>query len=184
MIVTRVQALLDSPATSEAGVRAKPQSKRVFVVHGHDETMRLAVVGVLTKLGLVPVVLHDMPNRGRTIIEKFTDYADVGFAIVLFSPDDMGYPSDKTPEAAVPRARQNVVFEMGYFLGQLGRDRVVALHRVASEFAMPSDYSGVLYTPFDANARWELELVRELRAAEYDVNANDLIQQNPRANRE
>lgn len=93
------------------------KSDRVFIVHGHDEGMRESVARVLTKLSLEPVILHEQPDQGRTIIEKFYDYSDVGFAVVLLSPDDRGYLDSDGPDAASSRARQNVILEWGFFLG-------------------------------------------------------------------
>jgi predicted nucleotide-binding protein len=149
-------------------------STRVFVVHGHDDAMKHAVARTLTALRLDPVILHEQPNRGRTVIEKFSDFANVSFAVVLLSPDDTARPRTSPPEDAKLRARQNVILELGYFLGKLGRERVVALYREAKDFEMPSDYSGVLFVPFDANGRWQFDLARELRAVGYSVDLNHL----------
>lgn len=156
-------------------VDVEEQSNRVFVVHGHDDSMKLAVARTLEKLGLHPIILHEQPNLGRTIIEKFTDYSGVSFATVLLSPDDIGYPRNAPPEEAKYRARQNVILELGYFLGRLGRERVVVLHRQEERFEMPSDYSGVLYVPFDSTGRWQFDLVKELKACGYNVDANRLL---------
>lgn len=148
---------------------------KVFIVHGHDETMKVSAARTVEKLGLVPIILHEKPNQGRTVIEKFADYADVEFAVVLLSPDDLAVPSTESPEKLRPRARQNVIFEMGYFIGKLGRERVVALYRAVSEFELPSDYSGVLYVAYDNTGRWQFDLVRELSACGYNVDANRLL---------
>lgn len=147
---------------------------KVFIVHGHDQEMRESVARALEKLGLDPIILHEQPNKGRTIMEKFTDYGDVGFAVVLLSPDDMGYAKNENPENAKARARQNVILELGFFIGKLGRDRVVAIYRLHPSFEMPSDYSGVLYTPYDDSGQWRFKLVTELQAAGYAVDANKL----------
>ena len=150
-------------------------SNRIFVVHGHDEAMKQAVARTLKKIGLKPTILHEQTNEGRTIIGKFSDYSDVSFAVVLISPDDMAYPKDQPSEDAKPRARQNVIFELGFFIGKLGRNRVlIVLYQEEKKCEMPSDYSGVLYTPYDSSERWQLDLVRELKACEYDVDANKL----------
>lgn len=125
-------------------------SNRVFVVHGHDNEMKQAVARTVERLGLEAVILHERPNRGQTIIEKIECYADVGFAVVLLSPDDIGYSNTAGPDAAIPRARQNVILELGYFAGKLGRERVVALHR--GDMELPSDYDGVLYTRYDGDS--------------------------------
>ena len=148
---------------------------KVFIVHGHDQAMKEAVARTLDKLALDPVILHEQPSEGKTIIEKFTDYAEVGYAVVLLSPEDYAYERGSSPEDASLRARQNVIFELGYFIGRLGRDRVIAIHLQEELFEMPSDYSGVLFVPFDAADRWQFDLVRELKAAGYDVDANLLL---------
>lgn len=171
--------LSEVPEVTE-GLGAKDEkSNRIFVVHGHDDEMRLAVARSLEKLKLDPVILHEQPDRGRTIIEKFTDYSDVGFAVVLLSPDDMGYRNAQSPSEARPRARQNVILELGYFLGKLGRENVLVLYRQADDrqaddLEFPSDYSGVLYTPFE-EGKWQFGLVRELKACGYAVTADALV---------
>ena len=159
--------LTDAPQTSA--------SRSVFIVHGHDEEMKQAVARTLEKLDFDPVVLHEQPDQGRTIIEKFSDYADVGFAVILLSPDDMAYPRGCSPKDARPRARQNVVLELGYFIGKLGRKNVVALYREEEKFEWPSDYSGVLHKPYDESGQWQFALVTELKAAKYVVDANKLV---------
>lgn len=156
-------------------VKAKPQGKRVFIVHGHDETMKEAVARMVTQLGLEPIILHEQPNKGRTIIEKFTNYADVSYAVVLLSPDDRAFPKDKSASQSRPRARQNVILELGYFLGQLGREHVFPLYRGDRDFEIPSDYSGVIYTQFDDAGAWKLRMVKELKACGFKVDANRLV---------
>jgi predicted nucleotide-binding protein len=152
-------------------------SNKVFVVHGHAEDMKQGMARVLTDLGLDPVILHEQPNQGRTIIEKFENFADVGFAVVLLSGDDMAYPAGVEHKKAKPRprARQNVVGEMFFFLGKLGRDCIFPLYKEVENFELPSDYQGVLYTPYNATGQWRFQLVQELKAAGYDVDANKLI---------
>ena len=150
-------------------------SSRIFIVHGRNEAMKQTVARTIEKIGLAPIVLHEKPSKGRTIIEKFTDYSDVSFAVVLLSSDDVAYPKNQPPEHAKFRARQNVVFELGFFIGKLGRKRVLVLYEEDKDFEMPSDYSGVLYTPYDKAGRWQFDLVKELKACGYNVDANRLI---------
>lgn len=161
-------------------------SNRIFVVHGRDETMKQSVARTLEQLGLEPIILHERPSRGKTVIEKVFGYSDVSFAVVLLSPDDMAYPKRGSPKNARARARQNVIFELGFFLGRLGRDRVVALYQKARKFELPSDYSGVLYILFDQSGSWQLALVNELKASGFNVDANRLLPETParRAGRE
>lgn len=141
--------------------------QKVFVVHGHDEGARDAVVVLLKDLGLWNIVLRDQPHAGRTIIEKFEDYANVGYAVVLLTPDDFGGCQD-TPHQIKSRVRQNVIFELGYFLGTLGRHRVGALYKEGVE--IPSDYAGVLFLAMDSGGVWKYKLAQEMQAAGLQVN--------------
>lgn len=147
-------------------------SKQVFVVHGRDQGALAEVKQVLSQLGLEPVVLQDLHNKGRTIIEKFEDHAQVGFAVVVCTPDDAGKLADGDTQPQ-PRVRQNVIFELGYFLGKLGRAKVCTLIKGVVE--VPSDYYGVVYVEMDDKRAWRFELIRELKEAQFDVDANDLV---------
>jgi predicted nucleotide-binding protein len=173
--------LLDTIVEEQALFGSQPlaapreKSRRIFIVHGRDEQMKEAAARCLSSLAFDPVILHEQPNSGRTIIEKFEDYADVGFAVVLLSPDDIGRLASEPPASAVPRPRQNVVLELGYFFGALGRNNVVPIYRDTPGFELPSDYSGVAFVPFDPSGAWRVLLARELKAAGYAVDANLLI---------
>ena len=144
-------------------------SNRVFIVHGRNEGIKEAVARFIEKLELEAIILHEKPSKGRTIIEKFSDYSDVHFAIVLLTADDIGKEKDSS-EDFKPRARQNVIFELGYFIGKLGRDKVCALYEEGVE--IPSDYQGVIFIPLDERGRWKYDIVRELLAAGFKVDAN------------
>ena len=151
-----------------------PKNNKIFVVHGHDTEMKQTVARTLEKLGLEPVILHEQPNRGRAIIEKFEDCSEViSFAIILLSPDDKGCEANNFPGSAKLRARQNVILELGYFIGKLGRNKVLVLFKDENDFEHPSDFVGVLYTPFKGG--WELEMIGELQSYGYDVDANKLV---------
>jgi len=149
------------------------QSSKIFVVHGRNEAVREAVARFLEKLGLEPIILHEQPNKGRTIIEKFIDYSQVGFAVVLLTADDIGGMEGTDPSELMPRSRQNVIFELGFFLAKLGRDRVCALHQSGIE--LPSDYHGMLYIQIDDGGAWRLQLARELKAVGLPVDLNHAI---------
>ena len=99
---------------------------KVFIVHGHDETAQTKAARFVEKLGLKAIILHEQASAGRTIIEKIEHYSDVDFALVLYTPDDVGHVKGK-PENLSLRARQNVIFEHGYLIGKLSRKNVVAL---------------------------------------------------------
>jgi predicted nucleotide-binding protein len=146
---------------------------RIFLVHGHDQAALQETARFLERLGQNVVILREQPNQGRTIIEKFEDYADVGFAVVLLTPDDRGGTKAQPYDAQKPRARQNVILELGYFLGRLGRNRVCALFR--PEVEIPSDYSGVLYVELDEGGGWRLQLAKELKAAGLPVDMNKAL---------
>lgn len=136
-------------------------TNKIFLVHGRDEAAKNSVARFLEKGGIEVVILHERPNRGRTLISKFQEESyDAGFAVVLVTPDDTG---GAIGEGQNPRARQNVVFELGFFIGRLGSDRVCALMGPGVE--RPSDFDGVVYVPFDEAGGWRTELVREIAAA-------------------
>ena len=143
---------------------------KVFVVHGRDLGTRDSVARFLETLKLQPVILDEQADRGQTIIEKFEQHAqEVRFAVVLLTPDDEGRIRGEKSDLK-PRARQNVIFELGYFARSFGRNRVCALTKGGVE--IPSDYDGVVYIPLDDSGGWKMRLIRELKAAEFDVDAN------------
>jgi predicted nucleotide-binding protein len=145
-------------------------SRKVFVVHGHDEGAREAVARFLEKIGLEAVILHEKANQGRTVIEKVEAHSDVGFAVVLLTPDDEGCLKGGTLQ---PRPRQNVLLELGYFIGKLTRKRVCTLK--VGELEIPSDWRGVVDEPFDNGGGWKQTLARELEAADYEIDWNKVI---------
>lgn len=182
--ITRLESLLErlelipiasdiQPARQQATPRiSSEQGNRIFVVHGHDETARETVARFLTQLGLAPIILHEQTNAGRTIIEKLEHHSSVDFAVVLLTPDDVGALA-KTPDQLQERARQNVVLELGFFIGKLGRKRVCALHKGALE--LPSDVLGVAYLPMDGAGAWKLPLAKELREAGFAFDLNKAL---------
>lgn len=143
-------------------------SDKVFIVHGHDGELKEAVARLIESQGIDAIILSEQANQGKTIIEKFEEHSDVGAAIALFTNDDLG--KAKTSEKDLPRARQNVVFEAGYFMGKLGRDRVVIVAEKGIE--LPSDLQGVVYTD---KADWKLDVCRELKAMNYTIDVNKLL---------
>lgn len=151
-----------------------PNTREVFVIHGRDKAAEEKVARFLEKLDLTPVILHEQPNQGQTIIEKFEQHAQVGFAVALLTPDDGGALQGEA-EHGKPRARQNVVFELGYFLGRLGRKRVCALVK-GEDLERPSDYAGVVYIPLDDYGGWERKLFKELKEAGFEIDANRMVE--------
>ncbi|MEZ5796815.1 MAG: nucleotide-binding protein [Paracoccaceae bacterium] len=158
-------------APTQTSPKALKNSDRVFIVHGHDEKHLLEVKEILKSQGLTPVVLKDEPNGGATIIEKFEKNSDVGFAIVLFTADDVG-AAKSASDLLKPRSRQNVVLELGYFIGKLTRARICALNDHGVE--LPSDFHGIVYTELDRGGAWRYKLLDELKHAGYTVDKNKL----------
>jgi predicted nucleotide-binding protein len=156
---------------NEKGV---PRSNRVFVVHGHDERAKQELELFLTELGLDPVVLHRQADEGQTIIEKFEKHSDVGYAFILMTPDEMAYLSTESelPESERRielRARPNVIFEFGYFVGKFGRSRVCCLY--TGSVTLPSDLGGLVYKQYSNSVEESgYSIIKELKAAGYNVN--------------
>lgn len=148
-----------------------PMSNKVFIVHGHDGEARETVARFLGSIGFDPIILHEQANKGRTIIEKVEANADVGFAVVLLTPDDLGRA--KGDSDLEPRARQNVLLELGYFMARLGRDKVCALRK--GDVSIPSDFAGVVWEAMDEAGAWKQKLARELGAAGHAVDWNKVM---------
>tara|TARA_R100000005_G_C4999475_1_gene206233 strand:+ start:1303 stop:2079 length:777 start_codon:yes stop_codon:yes gene_type:complete len=130
-----------------------------FIIHGHNDSIKLDVARFIEKeVGKEATILHEMPNKGKTVIEKFESHSVVDFAIALWTSDDLG--KVKKGEELQERARQNVIFETGYFIGKLGRDKVIILYENGVE--KPSDYDGVVYIPLSGN--WKYELAKEINS--------------------
>ena len=159
--------------TSTSSHSSPTLSNRVFVVHGHDSQLKMEVEQFIREIGLEPVVLHRQTDEGATIIEKFEKHADVGFAFVLLTPDEVAYTVDQeqvtdNQRKKERRARPNVIFEFGYFVGRLGRPKVCCLHK--GEVAVPSDLSGLVYKKIGNSLDEEAyDIIRELKAVGYSL---------------
>lgn len=147
---------------------------RIFIVHGHDEAMKESVARVIERLELKPIILHDQANMGKTIIEKFEKHSEnVACAVVLLSPDDIGYKVGQLPELAKLRARQNVILELGYFIGRLGREKVFVLVKNPDEIEIPSDILSFVYIEYGNG--WQMQLGKEMKECGLDIDMNKLI---------
>lgn len=156
---------------SEGKKKDLRKTNKIFIVHGHDEEMKQSVARVISKLGLEPIILHEQTNMGDTIIEKLERCSkEVGYAIILLSADDEG--RSKKEKEYKGRARQNVILEMGYFLGAIGRERIFILKK--NEVEDTSDMNGVVYHTFNSGS-WQYELCKELKESGYEVDANNLL---------
>lgn len=167
-IVERLKLIPES-VLGRASSASTATGKEVFVVHGHDNEAKETVARFLEKLGLRAIILHEQPNLNRTIIEKLEGNANVSFAVVILTPDDLGYPMGRS-DLIKTRARQNVIFELGFFIGRLSRAKVCALYR--GDVELPSDYNGVVYLPFDDSGAWKIDLAKEIRASGLEIDLN------------
>ncbi|GAB3856648.1 hypothetical protein GCM10028822_29280 [Hymenobacter terrigena] len=153
------QALEDIVNANPEVTAEKPKATpgtTAFIIHGHDNELKTEVLLLLKRAGVNAIVLHEQADRGRTIIDKLVGESEVaGYAIALLTPDDI-------TESGRSRARQNVILEIGYFLGRIGKERLRML--VKEEVEIPSDLQGILYEKHDAGGAWKIKLLKEIQA--------------------
>ncbi|PTQ89477.1 TIR domain-containing protein [Agitococcus lubricus] len=170
-IFEKAKAAVKNSPMPKAEKEISMDRSKVFIVHGRDDLAKTEAARFIEKLGLTAVILHEQASTGKTIIEKIEEYTNVGFALVLYTPCDVGSVLGNADTK--PRARQNVVFEHGYLIAKLGRKNVCAL--VKGNVEIPNDISGVVYVPFDTHAAWHLAVAKELRGAGYTIDMNKVV---------
>jgi predicted nucleotide-binding protein len=154
-----------SAEIQEAAIRS---NDTVFIIHGHDDEMKKDVQLFISRAKLNGIVLHEKPDKNRTIIEKLIEEGNsAAYVIALLSPDD-------TQEDGTIRARQNVVLEIGYFIGRLGREKVRLLRK--GDVVIPSDLQGILYEIYDEKGAWRINLLKELQAAGLPIDSKEVIE--------
>ena len=144
---------------------------KVFIVHGHDDAAKEAAARFVENLGFKAIILHEQASSGKTIIEKIEANSNVGFAIVLYTPCDLGRSKEEKDQLK-PRARQNVVFEHGYLIGKIGRENVCAL--VKGDIETPNDISGVVYIKMEGEKEWKYKVADEMKACGYDIDLSKI----------
>lgn len=161
-----------SIASSNRGaVSPSEKTGHVFIVHGHNHLQREEVRVVLLRLELQPIVLDEEAAAGQTLIEKLENHAHrAEYAIVLFTADDLGQAKDA--DRLTPRPRQNVLYELGFFHGKLGRPRVCLLLEKGVD--PPSDLEGLVYISLNEKD-WSLKLAKELKQAGLNIDLNKLF---------
>ncbi len=174
-----IEEAFTSTASAAPSGASPAIKRRIFVVAGLDDNMKQAVTVGLTKLGLAPVVFREELNQGRKIVDRFADYSDVGFAVILLSPDDFGYSREESPAKRKLRPRQDVIFALGFLLGKLGRENVLAFFRETANFEALTDFEGIKFVAFDDRDSWKLALIRELTSAGYIVDSERFLHWNP-----
>lgn len=148
-------------------------SNKVFIVHGHDTQLKNDVERFIHEIGLEPIVLHRQADKGNTVIEKFEENSDVGYAFILLTPDEVLMTTEQLKlneqdRSFEYRARPNVIFEFGYFVGKLGRSKVCCLHK--GEVIIPSDLAGLVYKKVDESIDAQAyAIIKELKSAGYDI---------------
>lgn len=162
------EELASSPVQNQKDETPK---NKVFIVHGHAEDSKEKTARFIENLGFEAIILHEQASRSRTIIEKIEDYSnDVGFGIVLYTPDDMGNVKDQAEDGTLKyRARQNVVFEHGFLMGKIGRENVIPL--VEGNVELPNDISGIVYV---SDKDWQIDIAKEMSDAGYEIDFNKL----------
>jgi predicted nucleotide-binding protein len=166
---------VQAPKAQLVGSTQNGLPRRIIVVSGTDEPTRQTITGALRKLGLAAIVMSEEPGQGKKIVDRFADYKDVGFALVLLSPDLYVYPKgeEATKRERIPK--QDVTFIFGFLLGKLGKDKVLAFYRESPNFAFPLEFEGVKFTSLDDRDSWKLALIRELTNCGYSVDAERLL---------
>lgn len=159
--------ILDAEKKLATTLEEHIMGNKIFIIHGHDNEMKKEVQLLLKRAGLDDVVLHEYPDKGRSIIDKLIEESSSAcYVIALLSPDDE-LADGQT------RARQNVIFEIGYFLGKLGKERVRLLKK--GNIEIPSNLHGILYTSFDSAGSWEIKLLKEIKAVGIEVDVDEVI---------
>ena len=176
-IMERLELITISPSIVDEATTTKSTSavktKKVFIVHGRDEISKTNLEVFLREIGLEPIVLHRQADIGQTVIEKFEANSDVGFAFILLTPDEIAYlsPQDLLPDDERQkelRARPNVMFEFGYFVGKLGRSKVCCLY--TGDVVIPSDLNGLIYKKYTSSIEEvAYSIMKDLRATGYVV---------------
>ena len=176
--IDQVKALLGlaAPSGNLSSVSATVAvRKKVFVVYGHDPDSRSQLEAMLRRWDLDPLILDQLPSEGQTIIEKLEKHtSDANFAVVLATPDDVGFRAGHEDEKAY-RARQNVVLELGMMLSKLGRRNVAILLKQQENMERPSDIQGLIYIPFkDSVTDGAVLLAKEMAAQGYKIDIGKL----------
>lgn len=169
VLMTYLEDFKENNGSMAVSVAHNENCSKVFIVHGHDGELKEAVARLIEQQNIEAIILSRKTNEGKTIIEKIEHHSDVGAAICLFTADDKG--KTKSEKVFKDRARQNVVFETGYFMGKLGRNRLVIISE--NNVELPSDMSGMVYA---GKTDWKVDVLKELRAMGFTIDFNKLYE--------
>lgn len=159
--------ILNANPEIETRQNIKTKGDLVFIIHGHDNELKSEIQLLMQNAGINNIVLHEQADKGRTIIDKLIDETNnSGYAIAILTPDDLTNDGSK-------RARQNVILEIGYFIGKIGKERIRFI--VKGDIEIPSDLQGILYEKFDRNGAWKIKLLKEIQAVGIYVDIQNAI---------
>jgi len=136
---------------------------RVCVTYGRDQLMNKQVVSVIKQLGIDPVVMQDKNNSTKPLAQFVTEHKNIAFVIAILSADDWVYPKQGKSQDKMMYADQKVIFDLGFWIGRLGRNRVFALYYDQQSFRWPTEHFDVIYAPLDRNQLWKKDLVNRLK---------------------
>lgn len=171
-ILLRKAKLLLSPPVSEIRLNNKVRSNQIFLINGSDPNMKLDVVQKLEMLDLDPIILDEKKDEELTIIDRINEFCNISFAVILLSPDEITYPKEKTPNDAKYGPKQKVIFELGYFIGRLGKQNVVAIFKKNKSFQIPNDFVGIQWIEYKID--WYYKLIKILKECNFNVNTNKI----------
>ena len=171
-VLLRRAKLLLSPPVSEIKLNKNIRSSHIFLISGKDSEMKLDVLQKLELLDLDPIILDEKKDEELKIIERINEYCNVSFAIILLSPDEITYPKEETPIETKYSPNQKVIFELGYFIGRLGKQNVVAIFKKNKSFQIPKDFVGIQLIEYKMD--WYYELIKVLKDCNFKVNANKI----------
>ena len=141
----------------------------IFIVHGHNGGVKDKVANFISKLGIEPIILNEQIDRGRTLLEKLEEYSDIKAAIIIFTNEDAGSNGDSEYEK---KARQNLIFEAGYFLGKLGNKNIIVI--AEQGVIPPSVLDGHPYFKMDQEEKWKTDITKKLKSMKkFNIDVGD-----------
>jgi len=145
--------------------------KNILIVHGRNDGVKDKVANFISKLGIEPIILNEQLNRGRTLLEKLEEYSDIKAAIIIFTNDDIG--NNNNDSEYEKRARQNLIFEAGYFHGKLGNKNMIVI--AEQGVMLPSVLEGYTYFKMDREEKWKEDIAKKLKSMKrYNIDISDL----------
>jgi predicted nucleotide-binding protein len=168
----RIELLREEMASTIGSKQSQLPQSNILLVHGRNETLKKPLLEFIEKLELKASILHEQSNGARSVIKELGEFSNIHFAIFLFTSDDFAIPRDK-PKEKQTHVSQNVIFELGCFVGRLGPRKVCALCEEGVE--IPLDDSGVVCVPMDSRGGWKLLIAKEIKQAGIEIDLNKLL---------